>query len=91
MVRKERFGEIHGKIHRVLLEIWDPIRVRDVPQAQDEYDSYIGGIYQLLIGKAPDEKIVDYLYCVETDQMGLPEHDRGGLRPVVEALRAISI
>ena len=88
---KLKFRKARSEIRRVLLEVWDPIGVRDVPQAQDEYDSYVGGIYRLLAEKAPDEKIVDYLYWVETDQMGLSEHDRAGLRSVVEALSAISI
>jgi hypothetical protein len=35
-------------VRRVLLEDWDPIGIRDVPQASDEYDSYVMPIYGIL-------------------------------------------
>ena len=42
----------------VLLHDWDPIGVQNVPEAHDEYDSYVSGIYQLLASGASDERIV---------------------------------
>ena len=51
---------------------WDPIGVADVPQAQDEYDTYVGKAYALLmIEQASAEKIAQYLFWVETEYMGL--------------------
>ncbi|MCW3100549.1 MAG: hypothetical protein JWL77_6167 [Chthonomonadaceae bacterium] len=35
-------------IRRIFLEDWDPIGIRDEPNAQDEYDAYLGGMYTLL-------------------------------------------
>ena len=58
-------------IHRVLLHDWDPIGVRDMPEALDEYDSYVPEIYGLLIRREPRHKLVDYLWWVETEHMGL--------------------
>jgi hypothetical protein len=37
--------KIQESIRLVLLRDWDPIGVQDVPEAQDEYDSYVGGVY----------------------------------------------
>lgn len=35
------------KICEVLLNHWDPIGIKDVPECQDEYDSYADVIYIL--------------------------------------------
>ena len=50
---------------------WDPIGVFDVPDAADEYDSYVNGVYRLLIRREPIGSIIDYLWKAETQQMGL--------------------
>ena len=56
-------------IKAALLKEWDPIGVKDVPQAQDEYDSYAPHIYTLLTTR-PHE-LSDYLWSLETERMGL--------------------
>ena len=33
------------EIQKILLREWDPIGIQDIPEAQDEYDSYIPFIY----------------------------------------------
>ena len=38
------------------MEEWDPIGVSDTPEAADEYDGYIGGIYELLERGASEAK-----------------------------------
>jgi hypothetical protein len=58
-------------IRQILLRDWDPIGVADIPQAQDEYDSYIGQLYGMLIRHEPRHKVVDFLWWVETEHMGL--------------------
>ncbi len=67
---KEQSAEIHTAIRRVLLQSWDPIGIGDEPHAQDEYDGYIPEIYKLLLKRAPEKKIVDYLLWVVTERMG---------------------
>ena len=47
---------------------WDPIGC-GVPD--DEYDSYIPAIYQLMQLPASVERLADYLQEVETKSMGL--------------------
>jgi len=49
-------------IRYVFLQIWDPIGIKDEPNAQDEYDGYPGNLYELLVGGAPDTRIAEYLY-----------------------------
>ena len=69
--RIEKAKRYHGEIRRILLHDWDPIGVSDVPEAQDEYDSYVGGVYRLLITKATPQQVFDFLWDVETVRMGL--------------------
>ncbi len=52
---------IRIEIRHVLLNVWDPIGVKDEPNAQDEYDGYIGRLYELLVSKAPQSELVNYL------------------------------
>ncbi|MBN1396048.1 MAG: hypothetical protein JW959_13580 [Pirellulales bacterium] len=61
----------HEEIRRILLREWDPIGVADVAEAQDEYDGYVGQIHGLLIRHEPKQKIVEFLWWVETEHMGL--------------------
>jgi hypothetical protein len=51
--KKERAREIMNQIHDVLWNVWDPIGTNNYGP-DDEYDSYIGGIYRILAG-SPDE------------------------------------
>ena len=58
-------------IQIVLLRAWDPIGVRSIPEAADEYDSYAPVVLQMLETGASDRHIADYLTSVVRDQMGL--------------------
>jgi hypothetical protein len=33
-------SELERKVSRILLENWDPLGVRGIPQAEDEYDGH---------------------------------------------------
>ena len=55
----------------VLLRAWDPIGVRGIPEAVDEYDSYAPAVLQLLESGASDRHIADYLTSVIRDRMEL--------------------
>ena len=57
-------------IKAVLLNEWDPIGVKGVPEARDEYDSYAPPIYTLLKTSTLQE-VSDYLWWLETEHMGL--------------------
>ncbi len=40
--KEQRAREIQETIRDVLVHDWDPVGVGGVPEAQDEYDSYVG-------------------------------------------------
>jgi hypothetical protein len=60
--RRDRYQsrEHRAKVREVLMREWDPIGVRDAPEAQDEYDSYVGKAYVMLMDEgATVNMIVD--------------------------------
>jgi hypothetical protein len=59
------------RIRAILLKEWDPIGVADVPNAQDEYDSYVGEIYAMLTRHETRHTLLNHLWRVETEHMGL--------------------
>ena len=89
-IDKYESRRIRTEIHRVLLHTWDPIGIRDEPNAQDEYDMYLGGVYELLVSGATDEEISNHLWRIVRDRMGL-DPTRGAMDETVRALRAIQI
>jgi hypothetical protein len=50
---------------------WDPIGVGHGPEAHDEYDAYAPTIYSLVVGDKSPEEIVEYLWWLETEQIGM--------------------
>ena len=67
---------IMNKIQKILLKEWDPIGIQDIPEAQDEYDSYIPSIYQIIQSKKTERELFDYLWWIETEHMGLSGNRR---------------
>ena len=88
--RSRRAKEIQERIKQVLLHEWDPIGVSDIPEAQDEYDSYVGGIYRLLASGASEYQIIERLYNLETVSMGLTGN-RERLKRVAGKLAGLSV
>ena len=72
---KHQLQEIESAIRRVLMAKWDPIGVSDEPEAANEYDSYIWGVYGLLKRGASDEEIAEHLLSIETESMGFIDRD----------------
>lgn len=71
--------DLPARISEVLHYVWDPIGVCGEPNARDEYDSYVAGIYSLLEGGADTEKIAVHLDEIAVSRMGLRsnmEHNR---------------
>jgi len=69
MIDKGRSREIRREIRRVLMAEWDPIGVNDIPQAADEYDSYMAGVYELLERGASEAEISAHLREIEVERM----------------------
>jgi hypothetical protein len=59
------------ELRRILMDEWDPIGVRGVAEAADEYDSYLPELVGRLRDGATDEEIAGYLTWIEEDRMGL--------------------
>jgi len=89
-VRLRRAKEIQEAIGVVLLHEWDPIGIRAVPEAQDEYESYVGPVYRLIASGASAEAVADYLVAIETD-MGVGRVPPRVLVPVAEQLCALDV
>lgn len=68
--------ENRQRVRAVLMEHWDPIGVRGIEEASDEYDRYVGEVYVMLMDhRASEGEIEQYLYDTTTDYMGLAPHD----------------
>lgn len=89
--RNQRAREVQESIRQVLLQDWDPIGINDVPEAQDEYDSYVGGVYRLLTSGASEDAIIKHLDKIGSDTMGMPVANREGLRGVARKLIKLNV
>lgn len=68
---RNRARVFHEEIKRLLLIEWDPIGVKEIAEAQDEYDSYVPTIYKMLIERKSRHEIFEYLWWLETEHIGL--------------------
>jgi hypothetical protein len=59
------------ELRELLMQWWDPIGVRGVPEARGEYDSYMGPIVSLLERGGSIDELASYLVEIETDRMGM--------------------
>ena len=91
MIDKYESRRIRADIRQVLLKVWDPIGVKDEPYAQDEYDGYLGDVFELLTSRASDDRIIEYLWQMVTEHMGLPSATMDDMRSTVAALRQIKL
>ena len=62
--------ELYRRVEEVLHYLWDPIGVSAVPEARNEYDSYLSTVFSLLTSGAGTEQMADYLESVATERMG---------------------
>ena len=90
-IDKAESRRIRVGIRHVLLEVWDPIGIKDEPNAQDEYDGYTGKLYELLVSHAEDSQLIDYLHWSVHDNMGLDAASRSDMETTVEALKKIPL
>lgn len=67
-----KINDLSNNVGSVLLNVWDPIGVRDVPQAQDEYDDYVLPVVQALRNGAGIPELSALLARISEEQMGLP-------------------
>jgi hypothetical protein len=89
--RQKRAREIHRLIADVLRRNWDPIGVRDMPETEDEYDAYVGGVYRLLVSEASARELAEHLAHVETEALGFADTDPKTLIPVAGKLLRLNV
>ncbi len=90
MNEKEASREIRVEIRHILMEKWDPIGVKDEPLAADEYDSYIGEIFEMLKRKVSVRQLTEYLQQIETQNMGVADAKGYPLLPAKDRASAVS-
>lgn len=61
--------ELYRRVNEVLHYLWDPIDVKKVPEARDEYFSYIPHVFSLLEKSKEGKDITEYLISIERDSM----------------------
>ena len=91
MDRKAQSREIVKAIRNVLLSDWDPIGIKDEPNAQDEYDGYVSGVHQLRASGATAVQRAEYLRNIEATKMGIGEGAIDQLLPVAEKLLRLDV
>ena len=60
------------RVRDLLMREWDPIGVRGIPEASDEYDSYVGKAYAMLMDEQATAATIEaYLLTIATENMGI--------------------
>lgn len=78
------------QIYAILLNEWDPIGIKDIVEAQDEYVVYLPMVVKLLLDQKY-EYLVTYLSEVETERMGFSEADKEKINKAVKLLGNIQM
>ena len=58
-------------VSEVLHYVWDPIEIAGLPQAGDEYETYVPGVLALLLSGASESEISRHLQRLTEERMGL--------------------
>ena len=77
----------------LLMDHWDPIGVRGVPEAIDEYDTYAGRIADTLRRGGDVQTVAAMLGAIRVDRMGLepdPSTDANAARVIVDWYAGVS-
>jgi hypothetical protein len=91
-MNKQEARRISDEIRQILVKVWDPLGIKDEPQAQDEYDSYIGGVFHLLVKRGSAKEIEDYLSKVIEEQIEININpQKNSTHEAAKALRSIRL
>ena len=74
--RRWRTEATQDSIRKVLMVDWDPIGVGGIPEAADEYDSYIGRFYRILRDRRHIDELVDCLERIEREEICISTTDQ---------------
>ncbi len=62
---------LETKVRAVLLYDWDPIGIKDIPEAHDEYDMYAPAICKMLRAGQSSVELCTHLRWIELERIGL--------------------
>ena len=88
--RESRAAKIQDSIRQVLNRDWNPIGFGDA-LPEDEYDSYIAPVYQILVGSRSEQELIEFLFSTERDIIGVPCESPEQLRPVARRLLELDV
>jgi hypothetical protein len=80
--------DLYNAIDEILWRDWDPIGVNDMPEARDEYQSYLPHIFRLAVEGKDAEHISSSLVATIEESIGLGasrEHCLMVARKIVDA------
>jgi hypothetical protein len=63
------------ELRKLLMTYWDPIGVNGIPEAADEYDSYLGPLAKKLREGADARGVSEYLSEIQRKRMEIPARD----------------
>src|SRR5881296_3827439 len=89
--REERTERVLTYTADILRRHWDPIGIKHNPAAQDEYDTYVWGVYRLIAAGATARQLAEHLVQIETDRLGFVDTDPKLLIPVAEKLLKLNL
>jgi hypothetical protein len=94
-----KFKSLPRDIRQVLVQNWDPIGIADIPEAHDEYDSYIPEIARMIVRRGSADDIAKLLLAAEQNMGVEPNADRAsevarrllgiGSGPNIDSVRAL--
>lgn len=64
-------SELYRTVREAMMKQWDPIGVASLKGAEDEYDSYVPLLCDLLLLDVSRECLFELLWSLETRYMGL--------------------
>jgi len=59
------YDKLVAEVDRILWEDWDPIGVNEIPEARDEYSSYVPAVVRLVQSGADESQISRHLQTIE--------------------------
>ncbi len=67
----DKVAEVQRQIGSVLLQDWDPLGVRGIPEARSEYSGYVRGVYDLAVATRSARAVAEHLVKLERGHMAL--------------------
>jgi hypothetical protein len=76
------------RVDEVLHTIWDPIGISEIPEARDEYQSYVPKVAEFLFEQKKKEELEAYLHWLAIQHIGLSDTAEGRIhtKKVVDIL-----